>query len=123
MMQSFEGLRQCILSLRQVSRYKSGDKGIPMPIKAKRRTFRSVYLLQHVAREDTDDEDIKTLGIFSGQGKAELAIKRLVKLPGFNRYPDGFHVDRYRLDQSEWTEGFVTKRSKSKSAVRTPKSK
>jgi len=25
----------------------------------------TVYLLQHVAREDTDDEDIKVLGIYS----------------------------------------------------------
>ena len=94
-----------------------------MTIKAKPRTFRSVYLLQHVAREDTDDEDIKTLGIYSSQGKAEVAIKRLVQLSGFRRFPDSFYIDRYTLDQDEWAEGFVTKRSKSKSAVRTPKSK
>ena len=94
-----------------------------MTIKAKPRTFRSVYLLQHVAREDTDDEDIKTLGIYSSQAKAEAAIKRLVELPGFRRFPDSFDMDRYTLDQDEWAEGFVTKRPKSKSAVRTPKAK
>jgi hypothetical protein len=94
-----------------------------MTIKAKRRTFRSVYLLQHAAREDTDDEDIKTLGIYSNQDKADAAIKRLVKLPGFRRFPNSFYIDRYTLDQNEWAEGFVTKRSKSKSAARAPKSK
>lgn len=90
-----------------------------MTVKAKRRTLRSVYLLQHVAREDTDNEDIKTLGIYSSQGKAQAAIKRLVKLSGFRRFPDSFYTDRYTLDQDEWAEGFVTKRSMSKSAVRT----
>jgi hypothetical protein len=94
-----------------------------MKVKAKRRTLRSVYLLQHVAREDTDNEDIKTLGIYSSQGKAQAAIKRLVKLSGFRRFPDSFYTDRYTLDQDEWAEGFVTKRSKSKSAVRTSKAK
>lgn len=81
-----------------------------MAIKAKRRTLGSVYLLQHVAREDTDDESIKTLGIYSSQSKARAATKRLVKLPGFRRYPKSFYIDRYTLDQDEWTEGFVTRR-------------
>ena len=30
----------------------------------KRQASRSVYLLQHVAREDSDNEDVKTLGIY-----------------------------------------------------------
>jgi hypothetical protein len=90
-------------------------------MKVEWRTLPSVYLLQHVSREGSDDEDVKTLGIYSSRSKAKLAIGWLVKLAGFNRYPDGFYVDRYRLDRSEWTEGFVTKRSKSKSAVRSPK--
>ena len=94
-----------------------------MAIKIERQTLRSVYLLQHVAREGSDDEDVKVLGIYSSRSKANLATGRLVRLAGFNQYPDGFHVDRYRLDRSEWTEGFMTKRSKSKSAARTPKSK
>jgi hypothetical protein len=47
---------------------------------------------------------------------------RLMKVPGFNRYPDGFYVDRYELDQSNWAEGFVTRRSKANAAMRTRKS-
>ncbi len=30
-----------------------------------------VYLLQHVAREDASDEDIKTIGIYSSKEKAQ----------------------------------------------------
>ena len=86
-------------------------------------TLRSVYLLQHVAREGSNDEDVKVLGIYSNESKAKRAIERLVKLPGFNRHPEGFYVDRYQLDKSDWIEGFVTRRSRSGSANRTRKSR
>ena len=89
-----------------------------MAIKAKRRTLGSVYLLQHVAREGTDDESVKVLGIYSTQGKARAATKRLVKLPGFRRYPNSFCIDQYTLNQDEWTEGFVTRHWTPKAAGR-----
>lgn len=62
------------------------------------------------------------LGVYSSEVKAKRAIVRLMKVPGFNRYPDGFYVDRYELDQSNWAEGFVTRRSKANAAMRTRKS-
>jgi hypothetical protein len=67
-------------------------------------------LLQHVAQEDTDDEDVKILGVFSNRKKAELAIERFKKMLGFKRFPKSFYVDRYRLNQVEWAEGFITMR-------------
>ena len=68
----------------------------------------TVYLLQHVAREDTDDEGIKVLGIYSTREKAEIAIEQFKLLPGFDRYPDSFHVGKYELDKLERSEGFIT---------------
>jgi len=29
-------------------------------------------------------------------------------MEGFSRYPDGFHIDAYELDEGCWAEGFVT---------------
>jgi len=81
----------------------------------------SVYLLQHIAREGTDDEDMKILGIYSNERKPKRAIAQFVKLPGFKRYPESFYIDRYQLDESKWTEGFIARRSKSKSVTQTRK--
>lgn len=72
--------------------------------------FRLVYLLQHVAREGSDDEDVKVLGIYSNKKNVELAVERFKKLVGFKRFPEGFYVDPYRLNQDEWSEGFATMR-------------
>jgi hypothetical protein len=68
----------------------------------------SVYLLQHVAREGSEDEDVKTLGIFSSRKKAEDAIRRFRTLAGFKRYPNGFYFSRFAVNQLQWLEGFVT---------------
>ncbi|SEK81253.1 hypothetical protein SAMN05518845_10349 [Variovorax sp. YR750] len=37
-----------------------------------------------------------------------LAIDRARNLPGFSEAPDGFSVDKYQIDKSTWTEGFLT---------------
>ena len=82
---------------------------------------RSVYLLQHIARGSSDDRDVKVLGIFSSRREGELAIARFKKLAGFKRYPDGFYLNRFRINRLEWTEGFIrAKRPKPKA---TPKRK
>ena len=94
-----------------------------MTTKANPRALGSVYLLQHVAREDTDDESVKALGVYSSESKARAAIKRLVKLPGFRRYPKSFYIDRYTLNQDKWIEGFVTRRWTPKSAGGTARTK
>jgi len=64
--------------------------------------------LAHVAREDTPDEDVKFIGIYSSREKAESAISRLVLQQGFKDFPDGFNIDQYTIDEDHWTEGFVT---------------
>lgn len=66
----------------------------------------SVFVLQHVAREDQDNEDVKFIGAYSSRVAAEAAIARLLARPGFSDYPDGFYIDEYQLDKDHWTEGF-----------------
>lgn len=67
-----------------------------------------VWVVQHVAREDSDDEDVKFIGVYSSEGNAEKAVQRLRSQPGFRDDPTSFHIDEYHLDQDHWTEGFVT---------------
>jgi hypothetical protein len=55
-----------------------------------------------------DAEDVKLIGIYSTEAGAAASISRLSGQPGFVDHPDGFHVERYSIDQDHWTEGFVT---------------
>jgi hypothetical protein len=71
-----------------------------------------------VAREGKDDEDVKVLGIYTTEKKAKLAIRRFKKLLGFKRYPDGFYVDSYKLDEATWSEGFITRKPLQNNRVR-----
>jgi homoserine kinase type II len=64
-----------------------------------------VYVLQH-AYQSSKGEHIKMIGVYSSEQLAKDAINRLVKLPGFSKYPDGFHIDAYPLNRDHWSEGF-----------------
>jgi hypothetical protein len=66
-----------------------------------------VYLLWHT-HDLNQDEDSKLLGLYSSEQKAVEARERAIALPGFRDAPDGFHIDCYRVDRDEWTEGFIT---------------
>lgn len=73
-----------------------------------------VYLLRHYYEYDIEDLDIKidsvkAIGIYNSEEKA-MEVKEQIKFnPGFNRYPeDCFYIDRYRLNEDHWTEGFIT---------------
>jgi hypothetical protein len=68
----------------------------------------SVFVLQHVHSQGGGAEDIKFVGVYSAHEKAQEAVTRLARLPGFADDPDGFHIDEYRVDRDQWAEGFVT---------------
>jgi hypothetical protein len=68
----------------------------------------TVYVLHHVRSDDTDDTNVKLIGIYRTREAAEAAIARLSQLLGFRDYPDGFHVGAYELDKDHWVDGFVT---------------
>ena len=67
----------------------------------------SVFVLQHVHSREDGIEDVKFIGVYSSREKAQAAVARLGRLPGFAEAPDGFHVDEYRVDQDQWAEGYV----------------
>ena len=66
------------------------------------------FVLQHVHVLDEDEEDVKMIGVYSSQEAAEAAIARMRLLPGFREAPDGFNIDRYQLDEDNWTSGYIT---------------
>lgn len=68
----------------------------------------SVFVLQHVHSLEDGVEDVKFIGVYSTREKADAAVARLGRQPGFSETPEGFHVDEYRVDQDQWTEGYVT---------------
>jgi hypothetical protein len=57
---------------------------------------------------ENGEDEIKELGLYSSRERAEDAITRYKKLPGFRDHPDGFKIYESMLDLDEaWTEGFV----------------
>ena len=64
-----------------------------------------VFVVHHAFDEGGVDET-KLIGVYSTSLAAEAAVARLRAAPGFRERPDGFHVDRYVLDQDHWCEGF-----------------
>jgi hypothetical protein len=68
----------------------------------------TVFVLQHVHPAAHGAEDVKFVGVYSSRQKAQEAAARLAGVPGFADAPDGFHIDEYRVDLDQWTEGYVT---------------
>jgi hypothetical protein len=67
-----------------------------------------VFILWHVSRMPNGEEDIKLIGVYSTEAKAEKARVRSSRLSGFSDAPDGFEVGSYTVDRDSWTEGFVS---------------
>ena len=68
----------------------------------------SVHLLMHVRSDDEDGESAKMIGVYSTEAAATAAIDRLKDQPGFADHPNGFHIDKYEIDQDNWSEGFIS---------------
>lgn len=70
-----------------------------------------MYLLYHQYEygENNENEEIKTLGIYSSEQEAVKAIERYCKLEGFKKFPkECFVVDEYNVNvDTGWKEGFV----------------
>ena len=68
--------------------------------------MQDVYLLWHV--DDRGDKtDSKLLGVFSSEEKARAWQQEASELPGFRDAPERFLIDRQRLDEPLWEEGFA----------------
>lgn len=81
--------------------------------------MKKVFILQH-ERPETEEvwEDIKLIGAFSSEAKAQAAIDRLRLQPGFQDYPDGFSIDEFAIDNGSWEEGLIVAGSREKKGRR-----
>jgi hypothetical protein len=69
----------------------------------------AVWILWHSYELDGEEEST-LIGVYSTEAHANASRERASKLPGFRDHPAAFIVDRYKLDEDNWTEGFVTVR-------------
>lgn len=67
-----------------------------------------VYVLQH-SRQDEDGIDHEILvGIYSTREKAEAAFADVIKREGFRDFPEALQILDILLDETLWSEGFIT---------------
>ncbi|WP_030863196.1 DUF7336 domain-containing protein [Streptomyces sp. NRRL S-37] len=57
--------------------------------------------------DEQDGDDVKLLGIYSTEEKAEERIARARLLPGFRDEPKCFVIVPHSLDDDTWEDGFV----------------
>ena len=68
-----------------------------------------IYQLHHVYEVDDEGHEDKGLGAYSTREKAQEAIERYRKLPGFGDRPDNFVIYETTLDQdAAWTDGYIS---------------
>lgn len=67
----------------------------------------SVFHLSH-EYSDGEYDYISDLGFYSSNEKAVAAMVRYKTKGCYIKYPQGFSIDEYRINDMEWTEGFFT---------------
>ncbi|MBI5724910.1 MAG: hypothetical protein HZA50_13200 [Planctomycetes bacterium] len=92
--------------------------------------MKHVYVVQRLREDPEGYSDVKFIGVYSSQAKAEKTASEFKVLPGFSDYADGFHVGRYEINADHWVEGFVDLAKKTASIcfqknydTKTPKTK
>lgn len=66
-----------------------------------------VYLLEHTHVYSEDKENTKTIGIYTTEEEALAVIEELKSVSGFIKYPQGFNIDKYKIGQTFWKEGYL----------------
>ncbi|QOL20183.1 DUF7336 domain-containing protein [Candidatus Bodocaedibacter vickermanii] len=69
-----------------------------------------VYRLTHEIdiTEEPEKDDWVDIGVYSTQEKAEKALEKYKKLARFTDYQDGFNIDKYKINEDNWTSGYAT---------------
>jgi hypothetical protein len=67
-----------------------------------------VYLVHHTHVISRNNEDVKLIGVFSSEEKAQEIVKKYENISGFKESKKGFNIDKYQIDAECWTEGFCT---------------
>jgi hypothetical protein len=68
----------------------------------------SVVLLSHFYEIDEDNEDARYIGVYTIDVDIENIIRELSNKKGFANYRDSFNYNELKLNNTEWSEGFVT---------------
>lgn len=68
-----------------------------------------VYLLQHsyLIDDESDTYETKIIGIYSTEQKAMDVVESYKNKEGFKNYPQDFYIDKYKIDENFWSEGFI----------------
>ena len=67
----------------------------------------TVVVVHHVYAAESGEE-VKLIGIYSSPEIAHREIEKLKEQPGFRSLPEHFSVDEYKLDQTNWSEGYIS---------------
>ena len=68
----------------------------------------TVYHLYYVYEYDNGYEDVRLLGTFSSENKAQAALSTFKKIPEFREIMSNFTISEDRVNLLGWTEGFTT---------------
>jgi hypothetical protein len=70
----------------------------------------TIFMLSHVHEFEDGHEDLKIIGFYSSQLKAEEALAKVRDQSGFKTLPESFSIDEWRVDPEHpgWSEGYVT---------------
>ena len=98
----------------------AGYRGRSSSTLAGRQIMERVFVVQH-SYTLGECEETKMIGVYSTLRRAQAAVVRLGKQPGFRRRPKCFCIGVYPLDKDHWVEGFFT--SRPPQASRAPKRK
>ena len=66
---------------------------------------KSVFYLSH-EYNDSGYDYVSNLGFYSSEERAVAALKRYKAGDEYVNCPDGFSIDKYEIDHTEWNEGF-----------------
>jgi len=67
-----------------------------------------VYEIKYFRDLSDDVTDVKIVGVFSTCEKANNALEKVKKLPGFSRHPECLFIMEVEVDLDHWTDGFFT---------------
>lgn len=56
---------------------------------------------------EEDGDDLKMLGVYSSEARAEARVDQARTLPGFRDDPDCFFIGGHTVDRDEWNDGFI----------------
>ena len=68
-----------------------------------------VYCLTHFYEtEKEDEEEVRYIGVYSTIDNVKAAIDLLKTKPGFESHPNDYNYDKFELNKTEWSEGFIS---------------